>query len=101
MKLPAFLRFLFQRRIIFVSGPPMPLAELQGAFAVDEDDRQFRAALQVIETLEREAIQAAQAAIASHGMCAGFLGGAEWLGLARTKIVGLQQAAQGGSGERN
>ncbi len=79
--------------VAIVQQPPVEPAAMAGAFAVPEDQVQWRAMLQVLDELEREAILGAQRSLGNHGVSAGFIGGAEWLRVARDRFVNLREEA--------
>jgi len=84
-----------EHRTSNVEQQPVEPAAMAAAFAVPEDQVQWRAMLQVLDELEREAIMGAQRSLGNHGVSAGFIGGAEWLRVARDRFVALREAAIG------
>lgn len=84
--------------VVLVRQPLLPDAELRGAFAVAEDNRLWRAVLQVIEEEEGAAVGAARQTIGTPPISGGFLGGSESLALLKSRLVGLRESA---TGERN
>jgi hypothetical protein len=89
------MKWPWQKRTIVLDQPLLSDKELAGAFAVTDSTVWFRAIMQVIGELERDANWAAQTTVASPGMSASSNGGALHLGMLRDKIVELQQKGFG------
>jgi hypothetical protein len=85
----------WRRKVVILDKPPLSEDELAGAFAITESDVRFRAIMQVIGSLEREATEAAQIAVASPGISASSNGGALHLSMLRDRIIELQQKGFG------
>lgn len=82
-------------RVIVLDAPAMPEKELAGAFAYALDEPRMRATLQLINDLERDAINAAHENVGNAPVCANYLGGAEHLGMLRDTILDFQQKTFG------
>jgi hypothetical protein len=91
--------FRFRPRVEYVATPPIPAAELPGAFAVPAADKQFRATLQVIDELAAEAQKTAISTVANHATCASFLGHVEFAQLLKARLIGLRATSMEGRGE--
>ncbi len=91
---------LTRATVIAQAFDPVEPAMMAAAFAVPEDQVQWRATLQVLDELEREAIMGAQRSLGNHGVSAGFIGGAEWLRVARDRFVALREEAVTGKLKR-
>lgn len=67
--------------------------ELQAAFNVADTNRLWMGVLQVIDDIEREALDAAQKSVANHGICASCVGGTEFLERLRDRMILEREAA--------
>lgn len=88
------LDFLFgPRRVVVETPAQLSPPELQAAFNVASDNRLWRAVLQTIDDIEREALDAAQKSVANHGICASCVGGTEFLERLRDRMILEREAA--------
>jgi hypothetical protein len=78
-------------KIIVVSQPPLTDKQLEKAFVVDDKNTLWRAILQVIEMLSREARYNGDASIGQPELSANFHGGAEHLGILRDMMFDLRE----------
>lgn len=75
------------RRIVVLPATTLSPRELTMSFNVSVNDRLWLGVMQLITEAEADAKEAAEKSVANHGICASCVGGGEFLGRLRERML--------------
>lgn len=81
------------KSVVWERPAQLSAAELRASFNVADTNRLWMGVLQVIDDIEREALDGAQKSVANHGICASCVGGTEFLERLRDRMILEREAA--------
>ncbi len=73
--------------------PQLNQVDLVNAFRVSENEKWWRAVLQLIDEFERETIEASRKYVGNPNMCISAVGGGESLSMLRERLIALREQA--------